>query len=277
LQRAWGYSVTAVTSEKINFLCLGPTDTGKSTFLSLFRDLFQEYSTLILIDALMQRDEDNNSRADLADLRGVRFAVTSETEEGQRLREGKLKRITQGQGRIRSVRKYENPIEFDETHKLWIDANHKPIVRGTDDAIWNRLCPVPFNRPLANFEIDRDLPRKLREEAEGIIAWTVEGSRLWRKEGLGKSPEIESARNVWRSEMDRLGAFRETCCIEGSEHSIQARPLYSAYREWCEKAGERPITEVLFAIRMAESGFNKVRGEKNIMYVGIALKDLFHG
>ena len=99
LQRACGYSVTAVTSEKTNFLCLGPTDTGKSTFLGLFRELFEEYSTLILIDALMQRDEDNASRADLADLRGVRFAMTSETEEGQRLREGKLKRISQGQGR----------------------------------------------------------------------------------------------------------------------------------------------------------------------------------
>jgi putative DNA primase/helicase len=279
LKKAMGYSVTAVTSEKTNFLCLGPTDTGKSTFLGLFRYLFDEYSTLILIDALMQREEDNNSRADLADLRGVRFAMTSETEEGQRLREGKLKRITQGQGRIKSVRKYENPIEFNETHKLWIDANHKPIVKGSDSAIWNRLTPIPFDRPLTLPEIDRNLPATLREEAEGIIAWTVEGAQLWHQEGLSKPPEIEATRNKWRGEMDRLGTFRQECCVEDPNPACeaQARPLYQAYRKWAEEAGEKPMSETMFGLRMTEANFKKTHDSKNrAIYCGIALKDLFN-
>ncbi len=80
----------------------------------------------------MVRQESNNTQADLADLRGARFAQTSETEEGQRLAQGKLKRITQGMGKIKAVRKYENPIEFPETHKLWIDTNRKPTIRDAD-------------------------------------------------------------------------------------------------------------------------------------------------
>lgn len=277
LQKAFGYSITGVTSEKTAFLCLGPTDSGKTTTLNLLRDLFDEYSTLILIDALMQREEDNNSRADLADLRGVRFAMTSETEEGQRLREGKLKRITQGQGRIKSVRKYENPIEFNETHKLWLDCNHKPIVKGSDNAIWNRLAPIPFENQLAESEIDRGLPAKLRAEAEGIIAWAVRGARLWTLEGLGKPFEVESTRAIWRVEMDRLGAFRDCCCVEGSELSVQARPLYKKYREWAEQAGERPMTETMFGLRMKEMGLKKDSDKGLVIYVGIALKDLFNG
>jgi putative DNA primase/helicase len=178
LQRALGYSITGVTSEKKAFLCLGPTDYGKTTLLNLVRTLFKEYSASILIDALLQRTEDNNSRADLADLRGCRFAMTSETEQNQRLREAKLKRITQGQGRIKRVRKYENPIEFPETHKFWIDANHRPVVRGTDGAIWNRLLPVPFTQPLTKSEVDPTLPEKLLAEAPGIIAWIVDGTRI---------------------------------------------------------------------------------------------------
>jgi len=276
VQKAMGYSIMGVTSEKTNFLCLGPTNGGKTTFLNLFRHLFEEYSAIILIDALMQRDEDNNSRADLADLRGARFAMTSETEEGQRLREGKLKRITQGQGKIKSVRKYENPIQFDATHVLWIDANHKPVVRGTDDAIWNRLTPIPFDRPLAESEIDKQLPAKLREEAPGIIAWAILGTRYWQDDGLGKPPEVEEARNKWRSAMDRIRTFRQECCVEGPELSVRARALYTAYKKWAEEAGERPMTETMFGLRMVEIGFGKGRDENSAIYTGIALKDLFH-
>jgi putative DNA primase/helicase len=279
VQKALGYSITGVTSEKKAFLCLGPTDTGKTTLLNLFREhLFKEYCTLVMIDALMQKEEDNNSRADLTDLRGARLAMTSETEEGQRLREGKLKRITQGQGQIKSVRKYENPIEFNETHKLWIDANHKPIVKGTDSAIWNRLVPIPFPNQLAESEIDRELPNKLLQEAEGIIAWAVRGTRLWLEAGLGRPPEIESARNKWRDEMDRLKAFREACCVEGPGLNVQARPLFKAYRAWAEEAGEHPMTETMFGLRMDQAGIKKDRDAGNrVIYRGIALKDLFNG
>ena len=103
------------------------------------------YAVLLQIDTLMARVADNNSQADLADLRGARFVMTSETEENQRLAEGRLKRITQRLGRIKAVRKYENPIEFTETHKLWMDCNHKPLVRGNDQALWNRLHLIPFD------------------------------------------------------------------------------------------------------------------------------------
>ena len=112
------------------------------------------------IETLMVRLQENNhnSQADLADLRDARFVMTSETEEGQRLAGGKLKRITQGMGRIKATRKYENPVEFMETHKLWIDANYQPVIRGRDAAIWNRLFTIPFTVTIPREEIDKDLP-----------------------------------------------------------------------------------------------------------------------
>ena len=114
--------------------------------------------------------------------------MTSETEEGQRLGEGKLKRITQGMGRIKATRKYENPVEFPESHKLWIDANHLPVVRGTDNAIWNRLHPVPFNVVIPKSEQDRELPQKLLREAEGILAWAIAAPSAGTLKDLGNLP-----------------------------------------------------------------------------------------
>ena len=105
--------------------------------------------------------------ADLADLRGARFVTTSEAEEGQRLAIGKLKYLTQGMGEIKTCRKYENPIKFLATHKLFLDANHKPIIRGVEKAAWNRLKPIPFTVIIPPEEIDKALLQKLKTEAEG--------------------------------------------------------------------------------------------------------------
>jgi putative DNA primase/helicase len=101
--------------------------------------------------------------------------MTSETEQGRRLAEGKLKRITQGMGRIKATRRYENPIEFDDTHRLWMDANHKPEIRGTDNAVWNRLHLIPFDVTMPKDEIDHGLPAKLAAEAPGILPPGREG------------------------------------------------------------------------------------------------------
>src|ERR1039457_5834902 len=99
LQRALGYSATGHVSEKAVFIAIGKPDAGKSTLLNTFRTIFKEHSTLIQIDTLMlSKHPSPNAESDKADLRGARFAQTSEAEEGQRLACSKLKRITHGTG-----------------------------------------------------------------------------------------------------------------------------------------------------------------------------------
>jgi putative DNA primase/helicase len=272
LQRALGYSLTGTTEEKAVFVPFGKGNNGKTTLLSTFLLLLEEYSVLLQVDTLMARQESNNTQADLADLRGARFVMTSETEEGQRLSQGKLKRITQGMGKIKATRKYENPIEFPETHKLWMDTNSKPTIRAADDqATFNRLHPIPFTVTIPPEEIDKSLPRKLLGEAEGILAWAVEGAKLWRQHGLGKPPEVVAANDDWRAENDQLGRFVEECCVVADSFSGKARQLYERYRAWAEGAGENAITETLFGRRLKDRGFAKEHRRYGTVYVGIAL------
>jgi putative DNA primase/helicase len=210
----------------------------------------------------------------LADLRGARFVQTSETEEGQRLAQGKLKRITQGMGKIKAVRKYENPIEFPETHKLWIDTNRKPTIKDADDkATFNRLHPIPFTVTIPKTRIDKELPGKLLTEAEGILAWAVEGSRLWYTEGLAKPPEIEAAKNQWREDMDQLGRFIEERCVLGTECRASASTLYSNYKQWATDGGERaPLNSTTFGTKLGDRGFSKVHTERGAVYLGVGIR-----
>lgn len=273
LQHALGYSLTGSTEEKAVFVPFGTGSNGKTTLLSTFLHLLEEYAVLLQADTLMVRQESNNTQADLADLRGARFVMTSETEEGQRLSQGKLKRITQGMGKIKAVRKYENPIEFPETHKLWMDTNSKPVIRAADDqATFNRLHPIPFTVTIPVEEIDKSLPRKLLAEAEGILAWAVAGALAWRRNGLGKPPEVSAANDDWKAENDQLGRFIEDCCVMNASLGGRARALYTAYRSWAEDAGESAVTETMFGRRLRSRGFEKVDRKYGAVYTGIALR-----
>jgi putative DNA primase/helicase len=276
LQKALGYSITGNTREKAAFVCNGPTDTGKTTLTSTIRGILPEYSVLIQIDSLMmRREESNNSQSDLADLRGARFAVTSETEAGQRLAVGKLKRITQGQGDIKAVRKYENPITFKETHKLWLDANHKPLIRDSDDSIWNRVYLIPFEAQIPKAEQDRDLPSKLMAEAEGILAWLVAGTMRWYSEGLGKPAEVMAAGKVWRVESDVLGDFIEERCIRRPEAESTNAEMWRAYTSWCDQNSEHPMRRIQFLNALVERGCTRARDMKDRKLRGIELRGLF--
>jgi len=274
VQRALGYSLTGCTNEKAVFVVFGEGDNGKSTMLSTFRQLIEEYSVLLQVDTLMVRQESNNTQADLADLRGARFVQTSETEEGQRLAQGKLKRITQGMGKIKAARKYENPIEFPETHKLWMDTNRKPLIRDPDDqATFNRLHPIPFTVRIPKASIDREMPVRLLGEAEGILAWAVEGAKLWCESGLNKPPEVEAAKNAWHSEMDQLGRFIEDQCVIGDSLRTPASRLYTAYKAWADASGEKDfMTGTAFGRKMPERGFAKQGTSRGNVYLGIGLR-----
>jgi putative DNA primase/helicase len=50
LQRALGYSLTGSTIEKAVFILFGSGDNGKSTLLTTFRQLVEEYAQLLQVD-----------------------------------------------------------------------------------------------------------------------------------------------------------------------------------------------------------------------------------
>jgi putative DNA primase/helicase len=275
IQRAFGYSLTGITIEKAVFAPYGPGNSGKTTLLTTFRELIPEYAVVIQADTLMSRAHDsNNTQADLCDLRGARFVHTSECEAGQRLSQSRLKAITQGMGSIKATRKYENPITFPETHKLWLDTNERPAIKNVDDqATFNRLHPIPFLRAIPREKIDPSLASKLKAEAEGILAWAVAGSLAWFQRRLDKPPEVEAATEQWRAENDNIGRFIEECCVKGDAFSGKAKQLYEAYRKWAETSGEKVIASNKdFAPRLVARGHNRKHTDKGEVYEGIGLR-----
>lgn len=197
-------------------------------------------------------------RNDIARLRGARLVTATEMEGGRALAEVVIKQLT-GSDTITARRLYAEFFEFRPTFKLFLAANHKPIIRGTDHAIWRRICLVPFKITIPAAEQDAHLAEKLRAELPGILAWAVRGCLEWQRQGLNVPSAVLSATEVYRGEMDTLGGFLKERCVVETEATVSAKALYHAYTEWATAVGEKPIAQNAFGMRLSERGFERGR------------------
>jgi putative DNA primase/helicase len=254
-----GYSLTGHVSSKATFLPVGASDTGKSTLLGCFFKLLGNYSARIAIETLMKGAEhSNNALADLADLRGARFAVTSEVDRSHRLNVSRFKTICAGGGGlpIKAALKYENHQEFPETHKLWIDANYRPIIPSDDQAVFNRMRVIPFDNIIPKSKQDGNLKDKLEVEFPGIMAWAVRGAMRWYKSrSLPDPPAIEAAGAAYRSAMDNVARFLEDCCDLEAAGSTGCTALYNAFIRWAQQQHASMVSVKKFSQTLKDRGF----------------------
>lgn len=76
-------------------------------------------------------------------LRGARLVTATETEEGRRWAESRIKALTGGE-KIAARFMRQGFFEFQPMFKLIIAGNHKPGLRSVDEAIRRRFHLIPF-------------------------------------------------------------------------------------------------------------------------------------
>lgn len=254
LQEAIGYSLTGVTSEQVLFFAHGAGANGKSTLTDTMQSLLGDYARQAEPGLLLARQDAHPTG--VADLHGARLVIATEVEEGRRLAETTVKQLTGGD-RIKARLMRQDFFEFTPTHKLFLQGNHRPVVRGTDHAIWRRLRLIPFTVTIPREEQDRRLVERLRRELPGILNWAIEGCLRWGRSGLSEPEAVVAATSRYRSEMDLLGGFLEECCVVDDHAKASAASLYKAYREWLDDNGERLVSQKSFGTALGERGFDK--------------------
>ncbi len=269
IQRAVGYSLTGDVSEQVFFMCYGTGANGKTVFLRTLLALLGEYGRPVDPELLMAHTGEVHPTI-RADLMGARLAVAIETEEGRRLNETLTKWLTGGD-KLKARFMRQDFFEFEPTHKIWVATNHKPVIRGTDHAIWRRIRLIPFNVTIPAEEQDTRLPEKLREELPGILAWAVRGCLEWQKHGLGVPEEVKNATEGYRAEMDIIAQFLEEACIIDPVAKARASDLYRSYTTWCEENGEHPLSQKNFGMRLTERGFRREVSNSVRWWRGIGL------
>lgn len=270
VQKAIGYSLTGDTSEQCVFFLWGSGHNGKSTLVGAVQAMMGAYAQQAAPDLLVVSKHERHS-TEIAELRGARLITAIETGEGRRLNEPLIKQMSGGD-KMRGRFMRQDNFEFDPTHKIFLATNHKPVIRGTDYAMWRRIRLIPFTVTIPPAERDKKLPEKLKTELAGVLAWAVKGCLSWQQEGLEPPREIIDATNQYKAESDVLAAFLDDCCVIDIKAKATGQALYDAYKQWCSQAGENAESNTSFGLRLVGLGYQKRRGAAGIVYDGLGLR-----
>lgn len=269
VKRAMGYSLTGGIGEKCLFFLHGNSgDNGKSTLIEIFMNILNGYGIKTPTETLMYKKHDNGASNDIARFRGARVVVCQEIEDGQRLKEAKIKDLTGGDT-ISARFLFKELFQFKPTHKLWMYGNYKPQIKGNDDAIWRRIKLIPFNVQIPKDEQDPDLKKKLIKESSGILNWLIEGCLKWQKNGLNDPNVITNATNNYRGDMDTLGKFIEDALVFDPALKLKSSELYEVYSNYILNCGEKPVSQKRFVEMMKRRGYESTRKSDGKFYLGI--------
>lgn len=145
-----------------------------------------------------------------------------------------------------------------------LSTNHRPVIFGTDQAIWDRIKLIPFSVRIPENERipQHKMMGMLQDEAPGILAWMVRGCVEWSKNGLQTPEEVKAATKQYRSEMDILQEFIDDCCIEDPRSAVSSRDLYNRFKSWGEEEGlrEKEVwSKSTLTRRLKERGYTQTR------------------
>lgn len=258
LQKALGYAMKGYANEECYFTALGEkTRNGKGTLFDTILNLFGSYGAQIDFNTIAHAGSRDGSRAtpDLARLIGTRFVLANEPDKGVYLNEALLKQIT-GNDDITARPLFGAPIQFKPVFKLFITANSKPGV--TDDSLFSsgRIKLLLFQKHFAEEQRDTGLKAKFRtaDAKSGILNWLIEGYKLYCKEGLKNTEEMQRAIGEYQQESDYIGQFLLENFTADPHARLRVRDLLKSYQFWCSDMGIKPLGFKAFKEELKKHG-----------------------
>lgn len=276
IQRALGYSITGYSREHLFFICFGPSGrNGKTTMLETVMKVLGNYAKPIRMEALLDgRVSDVRTLEAIGKLKGLRFAVGSETQKGGRFNEAQVKKLSGGDT-FQGAELRRTQFDIWPTHTLWLMVNHLPETRDLSPAFWDRAKVVPFHQSFMGEKRIATMQDELLMERDGILTWLVAGAQAYLLHGLGTCPAVLEAIRNYRQEQDPVLRFlAEGVDQRAKGFFVGATEMFNAWRRWCDSQRIYAGNPRQFGLALAGHGLNKVKTRRGFEYVDITLRDM---
>jgi len=274
IQIAAGYSIMGLTREHCFFLCYGVGRNGKSTFLETLQYILGNYAHKTNFETFLQNERASSVRAmeAVGDLKGKRFVIASEANDGTRFDAARIKELTGGDTLSGTVL-HRPKFTFVPTHTLWFACNTRPQIKDETIAMWSRVKTIPFNVIFIDEDQEAGLSETLRNEADGIFTWLVDGAYLYLKnDELPESPEVcKQATQEYREMNDELSRFIGECLVKEPSAKTLVTAVYDSYLSWHPEYTEL-IELKKFGNELAKRGISKKRQNTGMVLVGYRLR-----
>jgi P4 family phage/plasmid primase-like protien len=268
-----GYVLSGLVTEQYFLFIHGKGANGKSVLAEFIAWLLGDYA--LRIDTQMLMRQHRNSQAaspDIVNLAGRRLVYCSETTDGQRLDDARVKEMTGGdtlQGRELYAR---SPITFSSTHKLLMLGNHTPIVQDNSDGMWRRVKTLRFPSQFQPGDdgYDPDILAKLKADGPGALKVLLRGFAQFQKSGIQIPESMTRATQQYRDDQDLFGQWLEDNCALDEGSSTLKDELYRNYKWWSESCGVHPFARQQFSRRLTERELKTMPDKRTVK--GIVLK-----
>ena len=272
IRKLCGYCLTGDTREQVLIFVYGPGGNGKGVFLNSLTGILHQYAGTAGMETFTRSLHEQHS-TEIAMLDGPRLITSSETEEGKRWAEARIKALTGGDPITARFMRQDN-FTFRPRFKLIIIGNHMPALGSVDDAMRRRFRLIPFNNKPA--KVDYQLEEKLKAEWPGILRWMIDGCIQWQMDGLAAPEAIKTATDRYFEDQDVLKQWLEERC-ERADHMVEDSVLaFADWQRFAEQNNEYVGTKKTLTARLQKVGIECQQkwhdGGKRRCYFGMRLK-----
>lgn len=262
LQKLAGYTLLGENRERRLVFLMGPSSTGKSTFIEIFARALGGYATDYSLSLFREKPGDS-PRPDLMRVLPSRLIYATEASSDQRLHADALKRMTGGDRISARGMHSDDFVSRVPAFTPWVVSNQAPTVEGADPALFRRIFAVPFENVIPVGEEDVGLRDRSLRELPGILAWAVAGWDAYRATGLNDMAEgtVEATMSL-REKLSSFDRFLKDCTESGADYEARFGELFERYVSWAEAErlplGDR-LTSNAFAARLDERDYGTRR------------------
>ena len=245
---------------------VGPTASGKSTFLDTINELLGDGTVASLTPQQL-----TGERFGPAELFGKWANIRNDIPKSTVKNTGMFKELIAGDP-MKAEKKNKDPFFFNPTAKHLFSANQLPEMEVDDEAFFRRILLVPFPETVPEEDRDKFLDEKLQDELPGILNWAIEGlQRLLGNGGFTGDRSPARTRETWSKWGDSVSRFAKHAITDGDD-DIPKSDMYAAFLEFCRQESIPSDTQHKMTRELKQEGFKDDRA-----YVNGAQKRVFTG
>ena len=272
-QEWFGFLLWRRYFEKKALVCIGPTDTGKTVFLST------------VINFLGQK---NISTVDLHHISKDKFAtewlynkyanINDEMTSDDLKDVSQFKKLT-GRSKLTAEPKFMDKFSFESYAKLIFATNKMPILYKSiedQESYYNRWIVFLFDNKIEEKDKDKGLIEifKTKRELSGILNWALEGlDRLIKNKEFTLTKSWEEVEKIMKSNGESVFSFMVKG-IEVDVGFVNNELLYEKYVEFCKLNDKIIENQISFGRKFKPNFGKRVNDGTKNGWKGIKIKSV---
>lgn len=272
VQEILGYLLVPINKAQKSFVFVGAGNAGKSTLLSVAQDILLGSRNVSNVPWQALSD-----RFKTAELFGKLANIFADLPSRSIEDNGIFKSIT-GEDYLTVEKKNKTPFSFKPYARLLFSCNDIPKNYGDkSNAFYRRLIIIRFEKSVPMEKRDASLKDKLREEADGILLWALEGLKRLMANDYTFSESENTKRELerYRTESNSALSFVEDVCTFHVDRCIELKELYREYGEYCQECGMKATSLRRFSKDLQDSyaqiGVEKDSISRRVIFRGICI------